>query len=171
MSKDLKKLITLLITLVLLVAGLWFFNYYNNNKKIELFQIRKNIKSYEKLPLSSEIEKNILNVSSKNSQIESFLFNKDRPVLFIETVEDLASENGINLVVENAESINQDSESGGEIRLIVSATGELLELRNLLEDLENLEKEIKTDSIKFSRVSLDGEIFWRLNFILIGKTK
>jgi Na+-translocating ferredoxin:NAD+ oxidoreductase RnfG subunit len=170
MKNQNKKIIILLIIVIVLATGLFLLNKYNEEKKTELFQLRKNIKTYEVLPANSEIEKNIKDVDEKISLIDPYLFDINNPVLFIETIEDLADKNNTTAFVEDAQTTNFDG-LGGEISLVVIAEGELEDLRNVLFDVEGLQKEISVSSVRLNKVNAEQGSFWRMIFNVKVKAK
>jgi hypothetical protein len=173
MNKSVKKLILLLIVLAIIVSSLVFVNTVNEKEKASLFQLRKNIKSYGILPSDSEIERKISNLENKISSIEPHLFDRNEPVVFIEMIEDLAIKNNVSSSVESAESIGSEEgkDVGGQISLTVSAGGSLQNLRNLVFDLENTDKEVEVKTLRLTRAETEEGFSWRLMFNVTGKTK
>jgi hypothetical protein len=174
MSKPAKNLIILTVILVVLVGLLVFVNYENERKKAGIFQLKDNIKTHDSLPEETEIQKRITDLNKKKNTVELFLLDKDDPIAFIKTIENLAEQHSLTAFVENADSFRLfegEDVLGGGITLMVNLDGSLLNSRNFLYALENLNKEVDIKSVRLSRDTIEDGNIWRVFFNVIGKTK
>lgn len=172
MSNQSKQLILFLIVTIVVIGTLVFVNSTNEKQKTELFQLRKNIKSYDLLPSNSEIEKKIEHLNKEKILFEPYLFDIEKPLLFIEKIEETAKSHNVTVSVENPETVRFDEKSSnGQISLDVVSTGNLEDLRDFLEEIENFQREVKTNSVRLSKIETEEGSTWRIMFSIIGKAK
>ena len=167
-----KKLIFILTAMLGVVIVLVLLNNYNESRKAELFQLRKNIKSLSALPDDNEIQKRSERINQKRQILEPLLFDESDPVVFIEAIEGLASQNAVSVFVQNAESVNLgESSFGAAIKLSVTSGGSLANLRELLFAIENIQKEVHVNAVRISRNDSSSAGAWSMSFTVTAKTK
>lgn len=173
MKKDkiFKKTISSILVFFIFLIILIFLNFQNEIKKEKLFESRKEFKTNLILPNNDQLERKIENLNKKINGLNGYIFENNSPVLFIEEIENLSVELGLNTQIQNAESNFIEEENRGEIKITIYSEGSLALLREFLYRIESLEKEIDVELVRLSKASEEGTTFWTGSFNIVAKTK
>lgn len=165
MTNNRNKVIKSFVFLFLILA-LSFFVYFKNQKEEqEIYKIRKELLSLNKIPNDDDLLNKKKELLQKESFLNERLFDKDNPINFIEMVENLGLQNAISITVDNVNLVEEN------IVLNVSATGELENIKNFVFSLENSDKEITIKNIRFNKIIKEKGVTWGAYLNIIGKTK
>lgn len=166
-----KKIIFSSVIFVILLVAVLFLNYLNENRKKELFDLRKEFKTNLSLPRNEQLIKKMEDLNIKVENVSRHIFEGDNPVVFIEAIENIGNDLGLTVSVQSAETSKKENGFGNEIRLIVLVDGSLTQLEEFLSKIEGLEKELFVGNVDFSRIQKEDGFSWRGIFNIVANTK
>lgn len=169
MKNQLSKFIILLVVLIALLFGVFYFDKIINNKVESIKAKKETIENNKILPNQEEVLNRLTDLNIKIDKLNSYLVDLSNPVLFIEEIESLAFSNQLSIKVNSfnapeTKTKDTEEEEGDfvvqELTLDFSVSGSLQNIREFISDLENMNKNINVNSVRVSRSVAEDAVIW-----------
>jgi hypothetical protein len=179
------KYITFFLILCLLAVS-FFIYLLNKDIKNSIVQIEDSkifiAQNSNLVEISQDVQKDKEILNNLKLEINKIYIDKNNAVSFIEKVEKIARDNNLriqisNVVLKNSEDMPEEKkELGyGSLEMSVEVFGELQNVKNYLDQVQNLPHAIKINSVRKSLITreFEGQSFteWSLSFPLEVITK
>ncbi|MEI6843233.1 MAG: hypothetical protein WCK48_01860 [bacterium] len=150
-TRLLKNILIFEIILMIVIFVSYYFVFLDIKSKNENTSVLRNNLSYQigKQQYMAEMQKTIKNSNSDISQISSMIVSKDGDVAFIESLENSARKNGLDIKIDSLTfDDNANLSAGGLTSLRVKATikGSWLGTFTFMNELESMIYKVRVDT-------------------------
>ncbi len=165
-SKTRTFLMVYTLYLVIAIAVYASFYFYINNKETNTVEIAVQI---EQLKKQNNQMHNLIamvrDTEEGRERISSFFVDSDRIIEFLETIESLGDNAGVEINVRSINENNTDTEDVKELELNVDFVGSWAEVHHFLILLESIPVKMVVERLTFNELSEneEGEETWRGN--------
>lgn len=164
-----KKIMIVVATIfvVMLIAHVLAFFYFQN-KIIETVELNNSINQTVNQNFSLfSTKKQIEELKNKEALIDKLFLDKKEVVSFIENVEKMGVDSGVELTVENV-GFKEDQKPTPTIDLSIRAQGSLQQTIGLLDKIENIPQYTKFLAMKLEKTTNGKSEYWVLNLSLMN---
>jgi len=170
-TNTIKKIIFSSVVLVLIFVFNIIFLIYTNNAIQEIGELKKEV-SQESAQVQNvrDTKKKFEDLKIIEEEIDNVLIKEGGVVNFISLIEEISSNSGLDITIENVEfsSPEEEKKKLGYLDMTFQVSGSWSQVTEFLNSVEGLPYLINIDSLRLSASGDESGVLWSATFKVIG---